>query len=224
MRASSRGLVVTLLSCFAGALSLHAVELGSLVIRAEPDAEVIWQGVSLGRTGSNGAMEIAQIPLGSYDIEIRAAGRPARDFLVDVREGSQSLDVVPPAAPAAQPAVAGSPDAVAPAELSTPDPLRSSEISLGTVYFLLGFSILVLGAIWMAHLHSRREQAAAEPEGPALMVDAPAERDRRSPEFFDQIKRRENALDEHGPGDSTTPRGPILVKDVTPETPSEEKA
>lgn len=223
MRATSRDLVSALLTWSALALPLHAVELGALVIRAEPGAEVIWQGVQLGQTDDKGVMEISEIPLGSYDIEIRVPGHPGERFSVDVEEGSQILKVSPPEQVVVE-AAATSSDVVMPAEASTPDPLRSSEISLGTVYFLLGFSILVLGAIWLAHLHSRREQAAAEPEGPAMMVDAPAERERRSPEFYDEIKRRENALDERGPAGSTAPRGPVLVKDVTPDSPSEEKA
>ncbi len=57
-------------------------ENGTLRIHSQPDAEVIWDGVSLGTTDNGGLLTVSDIPPGSFTVTLRKAG--FRDFSTSV--------------------------------------------------------------------------------------------------------------------------------------------
>ena len=62
---------------------------GSLTISTEADAEIFWQGISIGLADSSGLIQIDRIPIGSYASLITKSGFLAESTQIRIDSGNQ---------------------------------------------------------------------------------------------------------------------------------------
>lgn len=187
---------------------------GALRIRSQPGVEVLWEGVALGETDAEGLLVVEDIPLGDYLLTLRAPGYRQIDVRTTVASGNSILEL---------PLVADE----APAEPSPP-PTGGADSSAGQAFgnqalLWLGAGLLVLVAAGWRILSPRRREAAAdspiaEPPLPQPLAAEPAPPDTApppapaadSPTFLEDLKRREQSLEEHPPGTVGAPEETII--------------
>ncbi len=111
-----------------------AADTGDLRIISQPGVEVTWEGVSLGDTDAEGAIDIAGIPPGSYEVRLSKAGFQPRITVVEVGSGLTVVSLAltpsppdprPPAASVTTPPVTAAPQAPAiePEPAPAPEPI-----------------------------------------------------------------------------------------------------
>jgi hypothetical protein len=247
-------LVLALLAQGAG-----AIEKGWLRLQTERDVEVIWDGVSLGRTDATGLLLVESIPPGDFSIRLRAPDFEPHEQNVRIAAGRNSISIElaptnlqapapePPRAPRESPAplaqsatTSPAPDlepegalpaATAPNETASDETSealtpsaetpalpaetdgKDAEASRSWLAALLGLLALGLAATVLL-LRRRAPTPLPANEGnraPAVSrppitdepraVHAPERRVTETPDFLDQIRRREQQLD--GSGEAT---------------------
>lgn len=65
---------------------------GSLTLLTEPEAEVLWQGVSLGLAGEDGRLQIQGIPRGTYQVLVIKTGFLAESREIEIHAGAQQIE------------------------------------------------------------------------------------------------------------------------------------
>lgn len=197
----------------------------ALTVVAEPDSLVVWDGVELGRTDSRGRLEIGQIPLGEYEIEVSKPGfLPAR-LRIEVSSGHRELNLSmvpvrplppPPERPPPSPLQAAArvvkDSQPAPAVIESPPDRRQetrvSQVADGRLLdmpwgLILPPVVLLAGLLlWLVRNYGlRRPYAADGPASPefhdSFAEDPVAPAHGSSISFLDDLRRRE-AMAERG--------------------------
>ncbi len=208
-------LLLTLLATIAG-------ETGTLRIHSQPYAEVVWEGVALGRTDTDGVLTVSDIPPGTFRLAVRKTGFSEFQTTVTVAGGQMSFleaELRPPPpikTPKGKPAGPGKraepvssghenllnellkskptqgPLPVWPAA-SRPAPEASAN-GIPVWPFVLGGAVIVL-VFWL----SRKMKPAALSRSPALLDDSDLLQRAHTPEkaaaFLSDLKKREELLE-----------------------------
>jgi hypothetical protein len=82
---------IVLFAVALGVLQGVAPAAGILTVQCLPDTEVLWEGLSLGMTGSDGTMTIAEIPPGRYSVALRKAGYQELVATIILDEGAEKV-------------------------------------------------------------------------------------------------------------------------------------
>ena len=99
---------------------------GWLRIESQPGVEVVWEGVSLGRTDASGLLLVEEIPIGRFEIVLRGRGLETAREAVDITPGRNAwtklLETVAPAPPPPPVAEVESREPAAPVPAPPPQP------------------------------------------------------------------------------------------------------
>ena len=91
-------------------LAVGPPENANLTLQTEPGTEVVWEGVSLGRAGSDGLLIIQGVPPGTFSVTLRKGGFHEFTTDIEVLHGEaklvlelEAIPKVPPKAPPGKP-------------------------------------------------------------------------------------------------------------------------
>lgn len=202
-----------------------------LQIRSHPGVEVLWEGVVLGETDSEGLLVIEDIPAGDYRLALKASEGSRRELQVSVSPGENKvleLPLGPAETPSAEASLnrrttsspdepVGRPDnQPGSAQQGMSPPLPPARIAL--VLVALAGTVLIY-VLWRKAAGRERSQAfgsetlnpAPDNRGvPLFEVESP-DLDVGSPAFLDDLKRREQnleSLDEQ----NLAPATPMIIE------------
>lgn len=215
---------VFVISIGVGLRQAHAaVEFGALTIQSQPDVEVIWDGVPLGSTDAAGKMVIGNIPPGTYTLTFSSSGFTIREESVDITPGPQRLDatLVVQADVGAGLAPAHLADAPVDEDIAQAPGPKPQDYLLTTA-FLVVVAVLVLTAFLLADRRSRRQRAAAKPQGPRIVVQGSSEPTKKLPTFYADLKRRETDLEDLVDAGSGRSRRQVIDIEVEDHGPVED--
>ncbi|HVS02031.1 MAG TPA: PEGA domain-containing protein [Thermoanaerobaculia bacterium] len=157
-----------------------AGDFGQLVVRSQPGAEVLWDGVSLGPIQDDGELTIEGILPGSYSLSLRREGFTTYEQTLQVKAGTTNLTLP-----------------LVPAAIEHPAGDSSGRFALS--WLLAGAVLLAAGAAaaWNLTRRSRRASPRRHRRLPGTPWDdrAPAPSARqRSAGFLAGIEQRERRI------------------------------
>jgi hypothetical protein len=228
-------LLLTLLGAIDG-------ETGTLRIHSQPGSEVLWEGVSLGNTDTDGFLTVSDIPPGTFTLVLRKIGFREFQTSVSIAAGktvSLEARLQPPRPPAvtrpsrdrvptierAEPAgsdqdkrlneVLNAPPKPGPLPVwSAASRPAPQEGATGIPIwpFALGGTLLVL-VFWL----SRKLRPVGFPRSPALLAETdvlpPPHTPERTAAFLSDLKKREELLEQGVEIEPNRAKGPVIDLD-----------
>lgn len=194
VRAAVVGLVSLAVVGMVSSRRVQAESFGSLEIRTEPGATLVWDGVALGTSDDSGRMQVFNIPPGAYTVSARKPGLQPVDRDIEVLPGNQTLEFALTMAP--------SPAAV---QASLPDPFARRSTPVAPIVAVTFMVAIAAGALWLGRRRrwDEEEEIPPPPDGPRVVM-VPERGGRRPPRrFFEDLRHRETvleSLEERGQG------------------------
>lgn len=179
----------------------RSVASGTLEIKADPGTTILLDGLPIGTSDDAGGLTISNIPPGLHTVVAQEEGGDSIFREVEVEAGDQALEISLTRSPAPGRSI----------NASLPDPFsrRSSpRISVFVVAILVAIGV---GALWLGRRRMEPlDEIPHKPEGPHVVMPRKRRDRRRFPRFYEDLRRRETALENLEERGSDRPRLKVI--------------